>query len=188
MAVLSSSGTPCRASSFGQHWNGDRPEKAGWGIWGDQVGGNYDDMSDFFSLLDVHNLKPVFPKAYGQVKSVQLAACNTHALGLEETSQGLMTQWDREAQGMDPGQRVTTNEFLQGTFENIETATYWDGVLAPLAHNGAETNGEYALDAMRYEKGEDPAKADAAWADARHDTKGIARSNSTTKVCWKISI
>lgn len=160
----------------GHHWNGDRPEKAGWGIWGDQVGGNYDDMSDFFSLLDVHNLKPVFPNAYGQVKSVQLAACNTHALGLEETSQGLMTQWDREAQGIDPGHRVTTNEFLQGTFENIETATYWDGVLAPLAHNGAETNGEYALDAMRYEKGEDPAQADAAWADARHDTKGIARS------------
>jgi len=160
----------------GHHWNGDREDKAGWGIWGDQVGGDYNDMSDFFSLLDVHNLKPVFPNAYGQVKSVQLAACNTDALGLENTPDGIMTWEERKEKGLDPSDALSTNEYLTETFENIETATYWTDVLAPLAHNGAETNGEYALDAMRVEKGTDPATADAAWADARHDTKGLTRS------------
>jgi hypothetical protein len=160
----------------GHHWNGDYDDNAGWGIWGDQVGGDYNDMSDFFSLLDVHNLKPVFPNAYGQVKSVQLAACNTHALGLENTDEGIMTREERKKKGLEPSESLSTNEYLTETFENIETATYWTEVLAPLAHNGAETNGEYALDAMRVEKGEDPTKADAAWADARHDTKGITRS------------
>lgn len=143
----------------GHHWRESNQPEQGQGIWGEVAGQDhvYDDTSDYFSLKDMARMKEVFPTAFGQVKSVQLAACNTDDLG--------MTGEDGKAQ--------TTNEFLQSTFPNIEMSSYWKKVLAPLAASGAETNGEFVLDAMRLEgseNGEDAAK------DSRHNLKGLKRS------------
>lgn len=91
---------------------------------------------DFFGLQDVASFKSVFPKAYSQVESVQFAACNTYDLGM--TNQA--------------GETISTDPWLQGTFENIERASYWEG-LAPLAATGASSNGEFQLDDMRADAG-----------------------------------
>lgn len=142
----------------GHHWRDENYEGHGQGIWGEVAGGvhEYDDISDYFSLVDVAILKDVFPNAYAQVKTVQLAACNTDDLGMKN----------------DAGEDITTNQFLQDTFKNIEMSSYWKKVLAPLAASGAETNGEFILDSMRMEgaRSDDPAR------DSRHNTKGLKRS------------
>jgi len=142
----------------GHHWRDENQPGHGQGIWGEVAGADheYDDISDYFSLVDMALLKDVFPKAYAQVKSVQLAACNTDSLGMTN----------------DAGEDLTTNEFLQDTFSNIEMSSYWKEVLAPLAKSGAETNGEFILDSMRMEgdRSDDPAR------DSRHNTKGLKRS------------
>lgn len=151
------SGHHWRGTETGEAPNDRRDREGGHGIWGEVPGGDhqYDNASDFFSLVDVGNLKSAFPKAYSQVKSVQLAACNTDALGIA---------------GAD-GTAQTTNEFLQGTFENVEMTSYWKETLAPLAASGFASNGEFLLDAMRLESGD----VDAA-KDARMNPKGLKRS------------
>ena len=143
----------------GHHWREENMPGRGQGIWGEVAGGDhdYDDTSDYFSLKDMARMKEVFPTAFGQVKSVQLAACNTDDLGMTD----------------EKGNPMTTNEFLQSTFENVEMTSYWKEILAPLAKDGAETNGEFILDAMRLEHGED---GDAAARDSRHNEKGLKRS------------
>jgi len=141
----------------GHHWDEDNYEGHGQGIWGEVPGQDhvYDDTSDYFSLMDVAVMQAVFPKAYAGVKSVQLAACNTDSLGMQN----------------EQGEDLTTNQFLQGTFENLEMTSYWKEVLAPLAASGAETNGEFVLDSMRMEGG-----VDGAVDDSRHNEKGLKRS------------
>lgn len=139
----------------GHHWSSGRddifgdegytapPEVAsrtGRGIWGEFADGSYDFQNesetdiggDFFGLEDVGALKSAYPKAYSQVESVQLAACNTHDLGMVD----------------DQGKDLTTNQWLQGTFGNIKRASYWEG-FAPKAKSGAWSNGEFLLDDMR---------------------------------------
>lgn len=135
----------------GHHFNAGRddlyPEggdKSGQGIWGEFSNGDYDAWrddglspgGDFFGFTDVEALKHAFPRAYSQVESVQLAACNTHNLGMTD----------------EAGNTLSTEAWLQGTFENIERASYWQG-LAPLARTGAWSNGEFLLDDMREGRG-----------------------------------
>ncbi len=141
----------------GHHWREENYEGHGQGIWGEVAGEDhvYDDTDDYFSLVDVSALKAAFPKAYGQVQSIQLAACNTDDIGMTDAS----------------GKSISTNAFLQDCFENLKMTSYWKQVLAPLAASGAETNGEFLLDAMRLESGDV-----AAAKDARHNTKGLKRS------------
>ncbi len=148
----------------GHHWrgndeSGDTEDNrfGGHGIWGEKPGTDhdYDNESDFFSLVDVGNLKEAFPTAYGQVKSVQLAACNTDALGITD----------------EDGNLMTTNEFLQDTFSNIEMSSYWKETLAPLAASGFASNGEFILDGMRHENGDED-----AIRDSRYNPKGLKRS------------
>ena len=140
----------------GHHWREENYEGHGQGIWGEVAGGDheYDDTSDYFSLEDVAALKDAFPIAYAGVKSVQLAACNTDNLGMEDEN----------------SEALSTNEFLQDTFENIEMSSYWKKVLAPLAASGAETNGEFILDSMRMESGDEEAAE-----DSRHNERGLKR-------------
>jgi len=141
----------------GHHWRDENYEGHGQGIWGEVPGEDhvYDDTNDYFSLVDVAALKAAFPNAYGQIQSVQLAACNTDDLGMKD----------------EDGEALSTNEFLQDCFENLKMTSYWKQVLAPLAASGAETNGEFILDSMRLENGDE-----AAAKDARHNTKGLKRS------------
>ena len=142
----------------GHHWSSGRgdifqpdweapPEvaaRSGRGIWGEFADGSYDHRNasrtdlggDFFGLEDVSALKSAYPKAYSQVESVQLAACNTHNLGMVD----------------EVDNPITTNQWLQGTFENIERASYWQG-FAPKAKSGAWSNGEFLLDDMRADEG-----------------------------------
>ena len=142
----------------GHHYDADYSPDTGRGIWGEVPGQDhvYDDTDDYFSLVDVAVLKSVFPNAYAGVKSVQLAACNTDSMGMQD----------------EQGNDISTNAFLQGTFENIEMSSYWKQVLAPVAASGAESNGEFLLDAMRSE-GE---RSDAAAKDSRHNMVGLKRS------------
>jgi len=146
----------------GHHWDEDNRPGQGQGIWGEVPGQGhtYDDTEDYFSLSDVKNMKDVFPAAFGQVKSVQIAACNSDSLGMTN------------AQGED----LTTNQFLDSVFENVDMVSYMKEELAPLAKDGAETNGEFVLDAMRYENGTDRKAADAAAKDSRHNLRGLKRS------------
>ena len=125
----------------GHHWREENRPGQGQGIWGEVPGEDhvYDDTSDYFSLEDMARMKDVFPTAFGQVKSVQLAACNTDDFGLTSAQ----------------GNELTTNEFLQDVFPNIEMSSYWKQILAPLAKDGAETNGEFILDALRLAHDED---------------------------------
>ncbi len=141
-----------------QGWEG-APTDYAQGIWGEIPGASaseahYDDTLDFFGLLDVAALKVAFPKAYAKVKAVQFAACNTNRLGLDDGGGGVQT----------------TDQFLQGSFENIEMASYWT-TLAPIAAVGFETNGEFLLDSARQQDGND-----AAARDARHNPAGLKRS------------
>jgi hypothetical protein len=166
----------------GHHWAGDRGDDPdmdvlannpdgsrnvnsaggiGKGIWGEKGDHEYDYLSDdntstggdFFSMEDVANLKGAFPKAYSQVDSVQFAACNTHSLGMTDAA----------------GKEQSTPEFLQGTFENIQMASYWEG-LAPLAKSGANYNGEFLLDHAKLMSGD---------RDAAEDARYTGRSNAT---------
>jgi hypothetical protein len=141
----------------GHHWREENVPGEGQGIWGEVAGGDheYDDTSDYFSLNDMARMKEVFPTAFGQVKSVQLAACNTDDLGMTNEN----------------GDVMSTNEFLQSVFPNVEMTSYWKEILAPLAASGAETNGEFVLDAQRLEHGDS-----GAAKDARHNEKGLKRS------------
>jgi hypothetical protein len=152
----------------GHHWRGDGGngdsalrEEGGHGIWGETEGitdmneYHYDDQDDFFSLVDVASLKGAFPEAYKDVQSVQLAACNTDSLEIPDGKGGTFT----------------TNEFLQDTFKNIKMSSYWKETLAPLARSGYATNGEFILDSMRLENGDEKAAK-----DSRHNEKGLKRS------------
>ncbi|MFT4624766.1 MAG: hypothetical protein ACI8PZ_003426 [Myxococcota bacterium] len=141
----------------GHHWDGEYSPDQAQGIWGEVAGQDhvYDDTADYFSLVDMARMKDVFPNAYAGVKSVQLAACNTDQLAMVDSE----------------GNAISTNQFLQDTFENIEVSSYWKS-LAPLAKDGAETNGEFQLDAMRI----DGDRSDAAAKDSRHNAGGLKRS------------
>lgn len=136
----------------GHHWEEGRGDVypgtggvgSGQGIWGEDRDHNYESSSDdglrpggdFFSLKDVEALGAAFPKAYSQVESVQFSACNTHMLGMTD----------------DTGKPLTTDQWLQSTFTNIERASYWEG-LAPSAANGDWSNGEFLLDDLRADAG-----------------------------------
>ena len=90
----------------GHHWRESNMPGQGQGIWGEVPGEDhvYDDTSDYFSLKDMARMKDVFPTAFGQVKSVQLAACNTDDLGMTDEN----------------GKAQTTNQFLDVIDQNLK--------------------------------------------------------------------
>jgi hypothetical protein len=93
---------------------------------------------DSLSMKDIDALKGVFPKAFKQVKAVMFSACNSHAMDMADKD----------------GKPLTTNEWLQDTFTDIERASYWEET-APGSDMAAFFSGEFILDQSREESGSD---------------------------------
>jgi hypothetical protein len=113
------------------------------------------DLNDSLNFKDIEALRDVFPKAYAGVKSVQFSACNTHDIGMQD----------------EAGESVSTNEWLSNTFENVESASYWEGI-APGPETAAFWSGEFQLDTARKRKGDQTAFDDAYW---RSTQRGAAK-------------
>ncbi len=120
-------------------------------LFGEKPGHIYDD-NDQLNLRDIQALAGVFTGAAAGVDDVMFSACNTNDLGIT---------------GED-GQELTTNQWLQGMFPNLERSSYWDGI-APGPDMAAFFSGEFMLDAAREEAGQDGAFRDAKF---RRTSKG----------------
>jgi hypothetical protein len=132
-------------------------------LFGEHDSGGYDDdvlTGDTLNLKDLEALKGVFPKAFAQVKSVLLNACNTHDLAM---SDGTKDQ--------------STNDWLQGTFPNIESSSYWEDT-APGPDMGAFYAGEFMLDTLRKDNGDSDAFQDARY---KKTSDGTAIRSETDK-------
>lgn len=114
-------------------------------LFGEQPGHVYD-TNDALDVRDVAGLAGAFPKAAGQVKNFQFSACNTHDLGLT---------------GPD-GEEVSTNDFLQASFPNLERTSHWEGIAAG-ASTAALHGGEFLTDAAKAANGDRKAFGDATW-------------------------
>lgn len=104
------------------------------------------DTNDALDVRDIAGLADAFPKAAGQVKNVQFSACNTHDLGLTG----------------DDGAALSTNDFLQESFPNVQRTSHWEGIAAG-ASTAALHGGEFLTDAAKAAKGDNKAFGDAAW-------------------------
>ena len=119
----------------GHHYYGDDF------LFGEDDSHNYDSdilTGDSLSMKDIGALKGVFPKAFKQVKAVMFSACNSHAMDMSDND----------------GKPLTTNEWLQETFTDIERASYWEDT-APGSDMAAFFSGEFLLDQAREESGSD---------------------------------
>jgi len=118
-------------------------------LFGEDDDHNYDSdvvTGDTLNLKDIEALKGVFPKAFSQVKSVMLNACNTYDLDMQDKD----------------GKDLSTNEWFQDVFPNVESAAYWEGI-APGPDMGAFYAGEFILDTVRKDGGDETAYKDARY-------------------------
>ncbi|MFT4978845.1 MAG: hypothetical protein ACI8S6_004755, partial [Myxococcota bacterium] len=136
-------------------------------LFGEDGDHNYDSdvvTGDTLSLKDIEALKGAFPKAFSQVKSVMLNACNTYALDIDK----------------EDGSDQSTNEWLQGVFPNIDSASYWEGI-APGPDMGAFYAGEFLLDTTKKDGGDKDAFTDARYRSTKSgDNKRSETSSDGT--------
>jgi len=122
-------------------------------MFGESGNHEYDDdqkTGDTLDFNDIEVLATVFPKAYSQVDSVMFSACNTHEI---------------DQQNAD-GEQMSTPEWVQGVFPNVQTMSNWEGI-APGSDFAAFFSGEFMLDAARKESGDQGAMDDAYFRKTR---------------------
>lgn len=117
-----------------------------------EKGNHQYDMNDKLNMNDIESLAGVFTTASAGIDDMMFSACNTNDLGMTD----------------DEGNELSTNQWLQGMFPNIERSSYWNGI-APGPDMGAFFSGEFMLDAAREEGGQTNAFNDAKF---RKTSKG----------------
>lgn len=133
-------------------------------IFGEKGEHEYD-MNDTFNFNDLEALRGVFPKAFSQVDSFQFSACNTHGIDQQDAS----------------GNELSTNQWVQGLFPNVQSVGYWEGI-APGADMASFFSGEFALDQARKEGGDKKAMGDALFRQTSKGTFHRAERGSGGKV------
>ncbi len=120
-------------------------------LFGESAPHEYD-TKDSFNFHDLEALKPVFPKAFADVDSVQFSACNTHDIAMNDAQ----------------GNEQSTADWVKNTFPNSESSAWWSGI-APGSDMASFFSGEFALDQAKKEKGDSAAFGDALF---RQTSKG----------------